>query len=43
MSTKTKDGGWFLDDESAGIGYNPYEERIKERKKKEKEELEKKA
>ncbi len=24
MSPKTKNGGWFLDDESAGIGYNPY-------------------
>ncbi|GAG78281.1 unnamed protein product [marine sediment metagenome] len=24
MSSKTKTGGWFLDDESAGIGYNPY-------------------
>ena len=24
MSPKTKNGGWLLDDESAGIGYNPY-------------------
>ncbi len=35
-------GGFRLDDESGAKGYNPYEERIKERKKKEKEELEKK-
>lgn len=24
MSPKTKEGGWFLDDELASIGYDPY-------------------
>lgn len=34
------DGGFWLDDETGAKGYNPYEERIEERKRKEKKEKE---